>query len=81
VLDRRQALVLEEDHLVLQQGRLDVGELLLIQRDREVDVLDKGADGRRQRAGADPGHVVQSRRASRRRQADSRPPPPAGGDS
>ena len=57
VLDRRQALVLEEDDLVLQQGCLDVRELLLIQRDREVDVLNQGADGRRQRAGADPGHV------------------------
>lgn len=57
VLDRRQALVLEEDDLVLQQGCLDVRELLLIQRNREVGGLDQGADGRRQRAGADPGHV------------------------
>jgi hypothetical protein len=56
VLHRRQALVLEEEDLVPKQGRLDVRELLRIQRDREIDVLDEGTDGRRQRAGADPGH-------------------------
>ena len=60
VLDRRQARVLEEEDLAPQQGRLDVGELLLIQGDRQVDVHDEGADGRRERAGADTGHVARS---------------------
>jgi hypothetical protein len=32
VLDRRQARVIEEDDLVLQQGRLDVGERVVIPR-------------------------------------------------
>ena len=55
--DARQALVLEEDDLVPKPGRLNVRELLVMQRDREVHVFDQGANGRRQRAGADPGHV------------------------
>ena len=57
VLHRRQALVLEEDDLVPKQGRLDVRELLVIQRPGQVDILHQGADGGRQGAGRDPGHV------------------------
>ena len=49
MLDRRDVLVLEEDHLVVQQRLPDRADQVVGLRRREVDALDHRADGGRER--------------------------------
>src|SRR6185312_4648202 len=45
MLHRRDVLVLEEDHLAVQKGGADLGDLLVGERLGQVDSLDDAADG------------------------------------
>ena len=53
LLHRRQVLMLEEQHLVREQGRPDFGDQGVGDRGVQTHALDERADGRRQRNDAE----------------------------